>query len=43
MMQAEVVQGNILSLIRERALQEYIPQRVEGALKLSLGLVSYSW
>lgn len=38
MMQAEVVESNILSMIKgKEALKQYIPHCVEGALKLSLG------
>lgn len=38
MMQAEIVESNILSMIKgKEALRQYIPHCVEGALKLSLG------
>lgn len=41
MEQAEVVQSNIVSLIanKEVKLKEYVPQFLEGSLKLSLGKV----
>lgn len=40
MMQAEIVGGNIVALIKGKKLAEYTPLALEGALKLSLGKVS---
>jgi NADH dehydrogenase FAD-containing subunit len=39
MMQAEIVCGNTVSLIKGKKLVEYTPLALEGALKLSLGKV----
>jgi NADH dehydrogenase FAD-containing subunit len=42
MQQAEIVQENIVSLIKDRkaSLKSYVPTYLEGSLKLSLGKVS---
>jgi NADH dehydrogenase FAD-containing subunit len=39
MMQAEIVRGNIVALIKGKTLVDYKPLALEGALKLSLGKV----
>lgn len=39
--QAEIVRSNIISLIENKGpLLSYVPDAIEGALKLSLGKVS---
>ncbi|TVY16148.1 Fe-regulated protein 8, partial [Lachnellula arida] len=40
MVQADIVQGNILALIKGSTLKTYKPMSIEGSLKLSLGKVS---
>ena len=40
MMQADVVSDNIVASIKGVHLQDYVPNAIEGFLKLSLGLVS---
>lgn len=40
LVQADIVQGNILALINGRKLKTYKPMSIEGSLKLSLGKVS---
>lgn len=40
MMQAEIVSANIVAMIHGRKLNQYMPNAIEGLLKLSLGLVS---
>lgn len=43
MMQADIVQRNIVALIKGKNLVDYTPLALEGALKLSLGKVRYSF
>lgn len=42
MQQAEIVQANIVTLLKDRhaKLENYVPTYLEGSLKLSLGKVS---
>lgn len=39
MMQAKIVRGNVVALIKGLKLKDYTPSAFEGALKLSLGKV----
>lgn len=41
LMQAEIVRGNIVALIKGKKLDDYVSVFAEGMLKLSLGKVGY--